>query len=137
MTQRMGWAPPLSVFFISRVSRCRGILRYFFSLQERGPEKQRDAECVRLRSEHKSILMICPVVWFLTPWVDFFPHHRGQVRWVVSQLKLAEACRARLEQKCRFEGGPGGEEDASLLQHLVEELDDFRQDEIVFMNKMR
>lgn len=56
---------------------------------------------------------------------------------MVSQLKLAEAYRARLEKKCRFEGGPGGEEDASLLQHLVEELDKFRQDEIVFMDKMR
>lgn len=59
------------------------------------------------------------------------------MRWAVSQLKLAEACRARLEKKCRFEGGPGGEEDASLLQHLVEELDEFRQAEIVFMDKMR
>lgn len=59
------------------------------------------------------------------------------MKWVVSQLKLAAARRAKLEQKCRFEGGPGGEEDAALLQHLVEELDEFRQDEIVFMDKMR
>lgn len=56
---------------------------------------------------------------------------------MVSQLKQAEACRVRLEQKCRFEGGPGGEEDAALLHHLVEELDEFRQDEVVFMGKMR
>eukprot|EP00904_Undaria_pinnatifida_P013142 jgi/Undpi1/8959/HiC_scaffold_26.g11420.m1 len=60
-----------------------------------------------------------------------------KVRWVVSQLKQAEACRVKLEQKSRFEGGPGGEEDASLLHHLVEELDEFRRDEAVFIDKMR
>lgn len=56
---------------------------------------------------------------------------------MVSQLKQAEACRVKLEQKSRFEGGPGGEEDASLLHHLVEELDEFRRDEAVFIDKMR
>lgn len=60
-----------------------------------------------------------------------------QVKRVVAQLRLAEACCARLEQRCRFEGGPGGEEDASLLHHWVEELDEFREGEGAFMDKMR
>lgn len=55
----------------------------------------------------------------------------------MEQLKEAEACRVRLEQRCRFEGGPGGEEDASLLHHWVEELDEFREAETAFMDKMR
>lgn len=61
----------------------------------------------------------------------------GQVRRAVAQLRQAEACRARLEQRLRFEGGPGGEEDASLLHHWVEELDEFSEQETAFMNKMR
>lgn len=61
----------------------------------------------------------------------------AQVRRAVAQLRQAEACRARLEQRCRFEGGPGSEEDASLLHHWVEELDDFRVEETAFMGKMR
>lgn len=61
----------------------------------------------------------------------------GQVRRDVAQLKQAEACRARLEQRCRFEGGAGGDEDASLLHHWVEELDEFQEMEMAFMSKMR
>lgn len=60
-----------------------------------------------------------------------------KVRRVVAELKQAEACRARLEQRCRFEGGPGGEEDASLLHHWVEELDQFQEEELAFMTKIR
>ena len=64
---------------------------------------------------------------------------RVKVRRVVAQLKQAESCRTRLEQRCRFEGGGGGDgdEDASLLHHWVEELDDFQQGEMAFMDKMR
>lgn len=61
----------------------------------------------------------------------------GKVRRVVAQLKQAEACRARLEQRCRFEGGGDGDEDASLLHHWVEELDEFEEGERAFMDKMR
>lgn len=64
-----------------------------------------------------------------------------KVRRVVAQLKQAEARRARLEQRCRFEGGSGGGggggEDASLLHHWVEELDEFEEGEMAFMDKMR
>ncbi|CAM9114557.1 unnamed protein product [Hapterophycus canaliculatus] len=63
-----------------------------------------------------------------------------KVRRVVAQLKQAEACRARLEQRCRFEGGDGSggeEDDAPLLHHWVEELDQFREGEMAFMEKMR
>lgn len=62
-----------------------------------------------------------------------------KVRRVVAQLKQAEACRARLEQRCRFEGGGGGDGDgdASLLHHWVEELDEFEEGEGAFMDKMR
>ena len=54
----------------------------------------------------------------------------------MSELKEAEACRTRLEHRCRFEGVPG-EEEASLLHHWVEELDQFEQDERRFMDRMR
>ncbi|CAM9159702.1 unnamed protein product [Scytosiphon promiscuus] len=63
-----------------------------------------------------------------------------KVRRVVVQLKQAEACRARLEQRCRFEGGEGlgGDgDDTPLLHHWVEELDQFREGEMAFMDKMR
>ncbi|CAN0074928.1 unnamed protein product [Ectocarpus sp. 12 AP-2014] len=61
-----------------------------------------------------------------------------KARSVVAQLKQAEARRARLEQRCRFEGGPGGSaDDASLLHHWVEELDEFREREMAFMDRMR
>lgn len=57
---------------------------------------------------------------------------------MVAQLKQAEARRARLEQRCRFEGGPGGSaDDPSLLHHWVEELDEFREGEMAFMDRMR
>lgn len=63
------------------------------------------------------------------------------MRRVVVQLKQAEACRARLEQRCRFEGGEGSGEDdgdhAPLLHHWVEELDQFREGEVAFMDNMR
>lgn len=63
---------------------------------------------------------------------------REQARSVVAQLKQAEARRARLEQRCRFEGGPeGSADDASLLHHWVEELDEFREGEMAFMDRMR
>lgn len=55
----------------------------------------------------------------------------------MSELKEAEACRTRLEHRCRLEGSPRGEEDASLLHHWVEELDQFEQDEMRFMDRMR
>lgn len=55
----------------------------------------------------------------------------------MGELKQAEARRTRLEQRCRFEGGPGGEEDTSLLHHWVEELDEFREEEVAFMAKLR
>ncbi|CBN78137.1 conserved unknown protein [Ectocarpus siliculosus] len=62
-----------------------------------------------------------------------------KARSVVAQLKQAEARRARLEQRCRFEGGHGGgsADDASLLHHWVEELDEFREGEMAFMDRMR
>ncbi|CAN0023407.1 unnamed protein product, partial [Ectocarpus sp. 8 AP-2014] len=61
-----------------------------------------------------------------------------KARSVVAQLKQAEARRARLEQRCRFEGGLGGSaDDASLLHHWVEELDEFREGEMAFMDRMR
>ncbi|CAM9955122.1 unnamed protein product [Ectocarpus fasciculatus] len=61
-----------------------------------------------------------------------------KTRSVVAQLKQAEARRARLEQRCRFEGGPGGSaDDAPLLHHWVEELDEFREGEMAFMDRMR
>lgn len=59
---------------------------------------------------------------------------------MVAELKQAEAYRMRLEQRYRFEGGAGeagGEEGASLLRHWVEELDEFREGEAVFMAKLR
>eukprot|EP00752_Nemacystus_decipiens_P011182 g9936.t1 len=59
-----------------------------------------------------------------------------EVRRVVAKLKQAEACRARLEQRCRFEGGDA-DEDTSLLHHWVEELDEFEEGEMAFMDKMR
>lgn len=43
----------------------------------------------------------------------------------------------RLEQRCRFEGGPGGAEDAALLHFWVQELDEFWEAEAAFMGEMR
>lgn len=56
---------------------------------------------------------------------------------MVAELKQAEARRMRLEQRCRFEGGSGEEENASLMHHWVEELDEFREEEMAFMAKLR
>lgn len=55
----------------------------------------------------------------------------------MENLRKAEACRARLEHRCRFEGGPGGAEDAALLHFWVEELDEFWEAEAAFMGEMR
>lgn len=63
-----------------------------------------------------------------------------KVRRAFAQLKQAEACCARLEERCRFEevgGGDGGDEDASLLRHWLEELDEFEEGMVAFMDKTR
>lgn len=55
----------------------------------------------------------------------------------MGELREAETIRLRLEQRCHAEGSPGGDGSVPVLQHWVEELDQFEEEQSTFMEQLR